>query len=136
MPTWKLAVDKAQAMVTALGSSNTKALSNVDPGRLKLFMQGRAGLNERLMERMGSGEMHWVGTQCPAESAAQDAEMSFGEYEDFVYSACLVDQEDPVGAWRSVEKEQERVCNLLGDKKELHIVSEGTDLTMRVEGRK
>ena len=71
-----------------------------------------------------------------AQSAAQDAEMSFGEYEDFVYSACLVDQEDPVGAWRSVEKEQERVCNLLGDKKELHIVSEGTDLTMRVEGRK
>lgn len=39
---------------------------------------------------MGSGELRWCGTQYPTQSDAQEASMSFSEYEDFVYGAGLL----------------------------------------------
>ena len=39
------------------------------------------------MNRAAEGKLKWVGTQYPTQAAAQDAEMSLEEYEDFVFGA-------------------------------------------------
>ena len=67
---------------------------------------------------------------------AQEASMSLEEYEDFVYGAGLLDKDDPVAEWKRISKEQERWVKYLDTKKELHIVSEGTDINVNIEGRK
>ena len=56
-------------------------------------------LMKTFMRRSASGEFRWVGTLYPTNAYAQDAEMSLDEYEDFVYSACLPDPDDPVAQY-------------------------------------
>lgn len=62
--------------------------------------------------------------------------MSLSDYEEFVYRACLLDQPDPVAAWQAVHDDQQRLCDLLATKRTLRVVTEGTDLSVSVAGRR
>jgi aminopeptidase len=76
------------------------------------------------------------GTQFPTQADAQEASMSLSEYEDFVYGSGLIDRDDPVAEWQRISREQERWVRYLDSKKRIRIVSEGTDITVNVEGHK
>jgi len=52
----------------------------------------------------------------PTSAYAQDAEMSLSDYEDFVYSACLPDMNDPVGYWQRFSKRQDKIIEWLKGK--------------------
>ena len=62
--------------------------------------------------------------------------MSLNEYEQFVFQACHLDKEDPVKYWKEFGSELERIAEILDEKKELHIISEDTDIKCKIEGRK
>ena len=42
--------------------------------------------------------------------------MSLGDYEDFVYGACLPDMNDPVGHWRRFSECQQKVVDIYAKK--------------------
>ena len=126
-------VDK---VVSVWADDNTKALSSVDPERQRLRAAATAPLFKRWNEREAAGELKWVGTQFPCNAAAQDAEMSLSEYEDFVLKACLVHKKDPIAAWRAVHRKQAKICRRLNEAKRIRVVTKGTDLRMAVAGRK
>ena len=68
---------------------------------------------------------------------AQDAEMSLAEYEDFVFSAGLLDKPDPVAAWKEVSQRQQRLVEFLTGKTDYRVVAaNGTDLRMSVAERR
>jgi aminopeptidase len=77
-----------------------------------------------------------VGTQFPTLANAQEAGMSLSEYQDFVYGAGHVDAPDPIKHWKKVAREQARLVKILNRVDRLRVRAEGTDLTMRVKGRK
>ena len=54
------------------------------------------------MERAAAGELRRVVTAFPTNASAQDAEMSLADYEDFVYRAGFLDDEDPVASWQAL----------------------------------
>ena len=90
-------VEQIDAFITIWGDRNTRALSQADPARVSRRIGSRRELINRLWERIDADQAKWVGTRFPTEAHAQDAEMSLSEYEDFVYSACHVhEDEDPV----------------------------------------
>ncbi len=62
--------------------------------------------------------------------------MSLSEYEDFVFSAGLLDHNDPVASWEKVRREQDRIAKVLEAKDELRLSGPSIDLTVRVGGRK
>jgi len=62
--------------------------------------------------------------------------MSLADYEDFVFGAGLLDADDPIAEWRRVSDEQARWVDFLNTKRELHIVSRGTDLRVGIGGRR
>lgn len=62
--------------------------------------------------------------------------MSLEEYEDFVFSSCLLDEEDPVMEWKKIYKHQEKICQFLNRVSKIHILGEDTDLLLNVKGRK
>lgn len=132
----RFAVEKFDAYLGIWGESNTKALSNVDPQRQALAERARFELEKRFLERAARGELRWCGTQFPTHSAAQDAEMSLSEYEDFVYSAGKLHQPDPVGEWQKLARQQEEIVKYLCDKTILHITGQDTDLKISIAGRK
>lgn len=129
-------LNRADVWLTAWGGRNTRALSNIDAEKIKLSQQGAAPWRKIYSERCGNGSLRWCGTQYPTYSDAQEANMSFSEYEDFVYGAGLLDFDDPVSEWKRISQEQERWVKYLDTKKELHIISQGTDIKVGIEGRK
>ncbi len=101
--------ETADVRIVAWAEPNTKYLSRHDPAKVALIEQARRPIMKTVLDRAAKGQMRWVGTQYPVQSAAQDAEMSLRQYEDFVYRAGLLHLPDPVGAWGRIHERQERV---------------------------
>jgi aminopeptidase len=130
-------VEQVDAVMTIWADRNTRALTGADPARVSRRIGSRRELTKRFWERIDAGEAKWVGTRFPTEAHAQDAEMSLPEYEEFVYAACHVRQdEDPVAHWREVSAELNTRARELETFKELRIVGPDTDLRLNVEGRR
>jgi aminopeptidase len=129
-------VDHIDKLLAIRGTTNTKALTNVDPDKQTTVARAGAPLRQRYQDRVAAGEIQWCVTQFPCDSSAQDAEMSLEDYEDFVLRACLVHKSDPVSAWKSIRRKQARYCRHLDRAKKIRIVTKGTDISMAVKGRK
>ncbi len=129
-------VERIDKFISFWADENTKSLANVDPDRQRARAAATAPLVRRWNEREGEGKLKWVGTQFPCNANAQDAEMSLTEYEDFVLDACLVNRKDPIAAWKAVHRKQARICKRLDLTRKVRVVTKGTDLTMKVGGRK
>jgi aminopeptidase len=135
-PTAKLETDKLDAILSVWGGSNTKEFTNVDPKRMVAQRLAQRPVFDKMLARIGSGSLHWCGTQFPTASAAQDAELSLEEYEEFVYGAGLLDKKDPIAEWKKVSVRQAKMAEVLGSFKSIHIVGPDTDLRFAVAGRK
>jgi aminopeptidase len=127
--------EEIKAFLNIMASENTKRLSNVDSQKIALQRQAQRPLNERFFERAGAGEVNWAITLFPTNAAAQDADMSLADYEEFVYSAGKLNEDDPVAAWQVVQIEQQRIANFLGSKRVIRLVGPDTDLTYHTAGR-
>lgn len=125
----------ADVLLQVVAETNTRAMSNIDPMKMRTRAAGLQELNMMAMERMDGGELRTCATLYPTDATAQEASMSLTEYEDFVFDACGVTTEDPVEKWTAIKEDQERLCNILNGKKQLRIVSKDTDLSMSIEGR-
>ena len=134
-PDERIMPEQADAALSILSDSNTKALSGVDPSRQRLARLARADLTQTYLERSAAGTLKWCVTLFPTEAFAQDAEMSLFDYEEFVYSAGLLDSVDPVAEWQTVSREQARLVAWLSDKRSVHVTAPGTDLTLDIAGR-
>jgi aminopeptidase len=132
----KFRVECYSARMHIWADENTRSFSSVDPRRMALRQGARRELIKRTLEREARGEARWCGTLFPTHAHAQDAGMSLSAYEDFVFRAGLLDREDPIAAWEAVRAEQQRIADFLETRDELHIIAPGTDLTLRVGGRK
>jgi aminopeptidase len=137
-------VETIDVYIALWSDINTKFLGRMDPRRTAMLQSARKPVMKRFMERAAkamSGEkggLRWCGTLFPTNAAAQDAEMSLRQYEEFVYGAGLLHLPDPVGAWRQVFERQERVRAYLQGKQSVkffvppHDGHDGTDLTVDV----
>lgn len=132
----KIEPEKLDAIFAIMGRENTKYLSGVDPAKMAMAQGARQHLFQRIMERSAAGDLNWVGTMYPTHSAAQDADMSLSDYEEFVYGAGHVEDDDPVAFWKDVSKRQAKQCDYMENFKEIHVKSGNTDLKVKVEGRK
>jgi aminopeptidase len=132
----KTMLSNASVWLSAWGDRNTKTNSKIDVNKLKVSAKGAASWRKIYSEKMGNGSLRWCGTQYPTYADAQEASMSFSDYEEFVYGAGLLNTEDPVSEWRRISAEQERWIKYLDTKKSLHFISEGTDVKVNVAGRK
>jgi aminopeptidase len=127
--------EHADVLVALEADTNTRALTNVDPARVARAGKAREPLRNRYLERAAAGDLRWTLTLYPTSAAAQDAEMSLAEYEEFVYGAGRLDADDPVAEWRSFGEELRRIAEWLGGRRELRVVADGTDLTLGVADR-
>lgn len=124
-----------RALLAIDAEQNRKNLSGIEPARVSRRLSATHALNAILNKRELAGEMVWDRTQFPTEAAAQDADMSLADYEDFVYGAGKLNEDDPVAAWRTVEREQQRIADILNTKRVIRLVSPDTDLTYETGGR-
>ena len=128
-------VENADVRLAVMASENTRALSGVPPERQTRRRAATRELMSRSMERSAAGDYRWALTLFPTNAYASDARMSLTSYEDFFFSACLADFDDPVGAWRNQSENTERLRDWVQGRSEVHVTGPGTDIKLGIEGR-
>jgi aminopeptidase len=127
--------DQIDVSIRIAATSNTRALTGIDPGRPRLFQNARRDMRTAYMRRAAEGKLRWVLTQYPCPAYAQEADMSLREYQDFVYAATFADQPDPVKSWRDIHDMQQRLVNWLKGKQQVVARGPNIDMTLSIEGR-
>ncbi|HKF15276.1 MAG TPA: aminopeptidase [Gaiellaceae bacterium] len=117
------------------GPENTKHLSGVDPAKMARRLKAREPYQARYLERSHAGEFRWVLCAYPSEAAAQEAQMSLGEFEAFLHRAAFLEADDPVAEWKAFGARLERIGSHLDGVSELRVVAADTDLSFDVGGR-
>lgn len=134
-PVLKTIYQDADAFIALRATTNTRALTGVDPQKQQIQQLARRELMETYMKRAAEGDLNWTLTQYPCSAYAQDADMSLNDYADFVYQATFVDQEDPIAEWEKIHKKQQRIVDWLKGKKQVTVKSPNVDLTLSIEGK-
>jgi aminopeptidase len=119
------------AMISIMAPHNTRALAGVDPRK-----QQALGKRDKAVQDLVIKRDRWALTLYPTQALAQESEMGLEEYEEFVFAAMALGEDDPVRYWRRKAEEQGRLIERLERAREVRIVGPGTDLTLSVEGRK
>ena len=128
--------ERVDCRVSLLALSNVRQLAHVPPARAAAVETGRLRAVQILLERDARGEAVWCGAQYPTSAYAQAAGLSLDGYRRLLARALKLDQPDPVVAWRAEGERQERLISQLSEVEELRIVAAGTDLRLRVRGRR
>lgn len=110
--------------------ANTQALAGVNPVRVTRALRARQPVQEARRAR------RWCVTLWPTPALAQQARMSERDYGAFIARALFVDRRDPAGAWRELAARQEALVERLSAVREIRIEAQGTDLRLRVDGRR
>ena len=114
---------QADSVLSLRGTRNTRATADVPDESRREYANARQEIREARLST------DWVSTVHPTRALAQQAGMSYGAYQEFVYDAILRD-------WESLATEMNRLQERLNDGGEVRIRrSGGTDLTLDVEGR-
>lgn len=134
-PVIKCSTEKYNAVLKIGGSCHSKPLLNINSAKIRSLeiSQKKANIDEH--RRIMSGLLRWSITCFPTVSSAMEANMSTSEYEDFVFSACFVDKEDPIAEWKKLRDNQQGIVEFLMKKDHIRIVAKDTDLSLRVGGR-
>ncbi|MBM7842935.1 aminopeptidase [Herpetosiphon giganteus] len=131
----RLGIETADVRIRIDSQTNTRELSQVDPERQSVYQKSRSELMGKLMSRTHAGDFRWCVTLFPTEGLAQDANMSLPDFEDFVYGVCFLNEADPIAKWQELHDKQAHLINFLHNKREVHIVGEGTDIRLGIAGR-
>lgn len=135
-PGLQLEIEQCDKLIFLRAPTNSKTLDSVPSDRIAIERKAWGPLQEHYMKRTADRTLKWTIAQCPTFSAAQDAGMSLAEYEDFVFSAGLLGEIDPVAAWRDFAQYENRIRDWLADKHELRVLAPGTDLRAGFAGRR
>ncbi len=135
-PVSRFLMENITAFLNIRGTNHSKILQNCDSKKISMREVANSSPMGIMHRRANEGKMRWTLTQFPTEAAAMEANMSLSEYEDFLFSACFVDREDPISEWLKLKEEQQKIIDYISTKDHIRVIAEDTDLTLRVGGRK
>ncbi len=123
--------EDVDALISIMAPHNTRALAGVDPGKQQALAKRDKAVQDLVIEKD-----RWALTLFPTQALAQESEMGLEEYEEFVFEAMALGEDDPVRYWREKAREQGRLIERLEGAREVRVLGPGTDLTLSIEGRK
>lgn len=134
-PLFKKAMEEFDAYLYIRAPFNLREDQNNDPEQMKIRQDALKGINKTYFERTATRELKRNLCQYPTQAAAQEAGLSLEEYEQFVYGACKLYDEDPVQSWIKVRHWQQQITDLLNSRDEVHYKGDGIDIRFRTRGR-
>jgi len=134
-PVRKLIVETFDASLHIEAPHNTRTLSATDPSRMARFTKANAPLSKTFMERSARNELRWCVTLYPTHAAAQEADMSLADYQDFVYAADYLNEPDPVAAWAAEAQRQRHLQAWLAGRDRMVLKGANIDLSLSIRER-
>jgi aminopeptidase len=120
----RFAADHMDARITMDAPENSRDGSDLPAERFQLTKEAEHYFFRRTM----ASEIPWVSCAFPTEALAQDAGLTLSQFEDVLYSACLID-------WDRETERMTRFAERFDAGEQVHIVGPGTDLTLSLAGR-
>ena len=121
---------KSQYYIGINTSGNTRELSNADPKKIMVRKKVTRPIGDHVVNSADKKEgwMKRVTIGFPCVALAQEAGMSLNDYENFVFSACLID-------WKKFGKRMDKLCNVFEKASDVHLVGDGVDLKFSIAGK-
>jgi aminopeptidase len=121
--------------IKIMAATNTRRLSGADSSRIAMHSRARADLFNLRLKRAAEGSLRWVISLMPTAAYAQDAEMSLGEFADFVFASTCADRDDPIALWKQLSETQAELVKKLAGKRTATVQSPHIDLAFSIEDR-
>ena len=134
-PIMKLVIEKADVILQIESPSNMKSLASSDPAKMARRQQANRTLLETQIRRIGDKSLRWCLMPWPTPAAAQQSDMGFYAYREFLYRACALDTDNPIAYWESIRDQQQRLVSYLADKEQMVVTGPGIDLSFSIKGR-
>jgi aminopeptidase len=127
--------EQFDVMLVLYSQTNTRGMSNISPEAQRLRALAYKDVTKAYQQRSASKDLRWAITMYPTAAYAQDAEMSLDEFAAYVFSTTYADTDDPLGAWKRIHAEQQKLVDWLKGKERLEIKGPNIDLQLAIQGR-
>jgi aminopeptidase len=133
----RMAFEEFEVLIKIRAETNTRALAAVDPERQAKRQIAMFSLIQAQLRRGADKSLRWVSTLYPTNAYAMEADMGYGEYQDFVYRAMHADEStpDPLAHWLGVKNEQQRIIERIQGHDLVEIKGPYVDLSLSIKGR-
>jgi aminopeptidase len=130
---FKARVDLIDHSVGILADHDLHELREVDPAKIMKSAEARKKAREWSQDKEYQGKFTWTLALYGTPAMATEAKLTLKEYWGQIVKACFLDKTDPIGEWKKIAAEQQRVMKVLNklpmDK--LRIEAKDTDLTIK-----
>lgn len=131
----KYAYEKFESRIRIHSLTNTTQLNDISPDRQMILRKAQSGILKTQMKRGAANELKWVTTLYPTAAYAAEAGMTLEEFEDFVFSACLADQENPIALWEQVKEDQQAGLELFQGHETVQLSGPNINLELSIKDR-
>lgn len=134
-PLFKEAMENFEAYLNIMAPFNLREDQNVDQEKVKIRQEALRGVNKTYFERTATRNLKRNLCQYPTLANAQEAGMSLEEYEQFIFGACKLFDEDPIQSWLQVRQRQQQIVDLLNQRETIHYKGANADIVFSTKGR-
>ena len=132
---YKEAMEHFDAYLYVRAPFNLREDQNVDAEKSKIRQQALQPSVQQYFKRTATRDLKRNLCQYPTAANAQEAGMSLEAYEQFVFGACKLFDDDPVQSWLNVRKNQQGIVDLLNQKERIRYKGDGIDINFSTAGR-
>lgn len=134
-PLYAKAMEEFECYIYIRAPYNTSSLAEMKSGRTKIISKARSPYRKRYSERTATRELKRNLCEYPTAAMAQNAGMSLESYEDFIFNACFLNEDNPAEKWLEVRSKQQKIVDLLNTKDKIHYKGDGIDISFSTKGR-
>lgn len=134
-PFFKQVVEEFDCYLYIRAPFNLREDQSVSGTKTKLRGAAMKDVNNTYFARTATRELKRNLCQFPTLASAQQAGMSLEEYEQFVYGACNLFDDDPMQSWLNRRAEQQKIVDLLNKREQVRYQGEGIDISFSTKGR-
>ncbi|MCF8247178.1 MAG: aminopeptidase [Saprospiraceae bacterium] len=134
-PVYRQAMEEFDCYLNIMAPFNLREDQHVDAGKVGVRREATKDLNKTYFERTATRSLKRNLCQYPTLANAQQAGMSLEEYEQFVFNACRLYEDDPTAAWLEVRRSQQHIVDFLNQKESVQYQGDGIDISFSTKGR-
>lgn len=131
----KLAIEQFDAYLVIRAPFNLMEDQNVNPEKKKNRQKALRPVTETYFRRTGNGSLKRSLCQFPTQASAQMADMSLEEYENFIFNACMLNNDDPQTEWLKVRAGQQKLVDHLNQVSNVRYINKKSDISFSVKDR-
>lgn len=128
----KARYDLIDHQIGILAEHDLHELRHTDPKKIIKAAEAKKKVREWRDTKEYAGKFTWTLALYGTPAMAREAKMSLTEYWEQIINACFLDKSDPIGEWKKIFAEQERVKKKLNSlaTDRIHVTGKNIDLWM------